>query len=430
MKYRYNSLGWLLTFVIALLPIGLWFGFHPSPLVLTTTSEKIDVVAKLAALAGVSLFAWEIILSARTRWLNKAFFGLDKLYKAHHLIGGWVLLLLMLHAGLISTRYAMISLTSGYEFLKPHGDWPILAGEAAMILMVGLLIITFYLFVSYERFVLVMRLLGAVFLLAVYHVLFNKATDLSKITPLRVYLLVLMTIAVALYIYRSLFHGRTTKQFHYKVAAINPQGQVNEVVLSPQGRPLRHYAGQFAFVQFDSAGVPKQQHPFTISSGSNEKQLRFSIKNLGDFTSTMKNLKVGDPVTLEGPYGQFSYSKMKNHHQIWIAGGIGITPFLSMARSLESNYSIDLFYSVKDPSEAIFLDELKKYSSRNNFRLHLINSSKEGFLTADRIVKETDVNTKVEILLCGPVPMMKSLRGQLKAKGYQDKQIHSEEFSL
>ncbi|MDP1644049.1 MAG: FAD-binding oxidoreductase [Thiobacillus sp.] len=118
-------------------------------------------------------------------------------------------------------------------------------------------------------------------------------------------------------------------------------------------------AGQFAFVTFDQSEGP---HPFTISSAwHGNGKLFFLIKGIGDYTSTLPaTLKVGDLVKVEGPYGRFAFGGRKPR-QIWVAGGIGITPFVARMQALASKpdgKSIDLFYSTRAPDEE-FISRVK-----------------------------------------------------------------------
>ncbi|MFT6919241.1 MAG: putative ferric reductase [Cognaticolwellia sp.] len=127
-----------------------------------------------------------------------------------------------------------------------------------------------------------------------------------------------------------------------------------------------HQAGQFSFVTFDKAEGP---HPFTISSAwNNDARIEFLIQGLGDYTKTLPSiLKAGDKVEIEGPYGEFDFSNGKPR-QIWVAGGIGITPFIARIEALavkktdkQTSEGIDLFYCTNEPDES-FINALKNSS--------------------------------------------------------------------
>ena len=106
-----------------------------------------------------------------------------------------------------------------------------------------------------------------------------------------------------------------------------------EISMVPEHKPIKYKSGQFVFVRFYNQRLTKESHTFSIASKSNDETLRIVVKKLGDYTSNMEELKVGDKVAVEGPYGRFNY-KNYSRDQVWIAGGIGITPFLGMVRDL------------------------------------------------------------------------------------------------
>jgi predicted ferric reductase len=166
-------------------------------------------------------------------------------------------------------------------------------------------------------------------------------------------------------------------------------------------------SGQFAFFSFKSLLVKSESHPFSISSSPNDNNLKITVKNLGDYTGRLFNLKIGDFVMVDGPYGNFSYKKAKKQNQIWIAGGIGITPFYSMAQSLESGYKVDLYYSVKENLEAVYAKELIELTKKNpSFRFKLWNTTERGYVNG-RVVTDLSSGLKdKEIFLCGPSVFM------------------------
>jgi predicted ferric reductase len=179
-----------------------------------------------------------------------------------------------------------------------------------------------------------------------------------------------------------------------------------------------------------SGAIGSESHPFSISSASAANNLQLVIKSLGDFTAKLKDLSPGLPVAVEGPYGKFSHLNILNKNQIWIAGGVGITPFLSMARSLDNNYQVDLYYCVNKPEEAVLLSELQEIAKTKNLRVIPWYSSEKGYLNAGRILElSPDLNNR-DILLCGPTAFMFSLKDQLRKFKIKRKNIHFENFQL
>ena len=134
--------------------------------------------------------------------------------------------------------------------------------------------------------------------------------------------------------------------------------------MTPVARPLEFQSGQFLYATFQQDGIPHESHPFTISSAPG-RELRIAVKRFGDFTSLLMQLRPGARAQLEGPFGSFRLIGDPAHTQTWIAGGIGITPFLSWARSLDHPIPIDLYYCTPGAEQAHFLAELFDIADRS-----------------------------------------------------------------
>jgi predicted ferric reductase len=207
------------------------------------------------------------------------------------------------------------------------------------------------------------------------------------------------------------------------------------VAMESLSGPFKFKPGQFVLIKFRSNNIITQLHPFTISSSNSADDLRLSIKSSGDYTATVGKLEAGAIAEVEGPYGGFTEKLSDAHRNIWIAGGIGITPFLSMARSFtESKPDAKptlLIHSVVTPDQAIFANELMSTSEKFNwFSFKPYVTKNEGFLTAEKVAALSGGLEGADIFLCGPPAMMNSLIQQFKALGISMGRIHREEFKL
>lgn len=149
-------------------------------------------------------------------------------------------------------------------------------------------------------------------------------------------------------------------------AVSSPASDVTEVVCQLGSAWRGHRAGQFAFVSCIGMGRFEGAHPFTIASADRgDRTLTFQIKALGDHTRQLTSrLTAGQAVTVEGPYGRFVLDRRdRKARQIWIAGGIGVTPFLAWLDELRADPAtapqVELHYSTRTAATDPFVNRLQ-----------------------------------------------------------------------
>jgi predicted ferric reductase len=430
-KLLKNNLGIILIVILAVIPLGLWFFLKPLADRFTSTSITFRSLGQVTGLLGMALLSINFILAARFRFLDKLFNGLNHVYIKHHLIGALTFCLLFFHPIFLTVQFLLISLKSSFIFIFSIQDWPTNFGKLSLIIFIGLMVITFYLNFKYQNWKNTHKYLGLVLFLGGLHMLLVPS-DISNNVILKYYMLSLAVLGALSYSYRTIFGVYKKREFKYKLEKVRRiNDSIIEIELIPLARKIKFQPGQFIFLRFENDGILSESHPFSITSSPTSDNLFLGIKTLGDYTSMIYLLKPGAVALIEGPFGTFSYLKAESKRQIWMAGGIGITPFLSMARQMVGNYKIDLYYSVKNVSEAAFTGELAEISRRNNdFKFHEHFSDQDGYLSANLIAKNNQDISNAEIFLCGPAGFMRGLRNQFIGLGFGNSRIHSEEFSL
>jgi predicted ferric reductase len=379
-----------------------------------------------------------MILGARIKLVERLLGGLDHVYRVHRVLGSMVPLLLIGHALLVTSSKAVTSLPSALILFTPAAGWGVFLGVIALVGLMMALLFPRLRTLKHETFVVVHRSIGVMFLLGGLHVILVPVT--WTLPPLLVsYLLVLMGAGALAFVYRSILGRFTVRRYRYQIEQVNRLGlSAVELVLTPLGAALTFQPGQFVFVAIVDDLLPREAHPFSLTSAASDTRLRLVVKALGDYMARLLDLRPGGVALLEGPYGGFSYIGVENQSQIWIAGGIGVTPFLSMARSLDSMarsldgtpYEIDFYYCTQGAEDAFFLDELFEMSDRcPRFRVISIRRTSLGHITVEDIQAASISLLKHDFLICGPPVMIHNLRQQLLARGVPPSQIHFEDFA-
>jgi predicted ferric reductase len=214
--------------------------------------------------------------------------------------------------------------------------------------------------------------------------------------------------------------------FEYTVTKVEQTGNASAITLHPVGRHMGHRSGQFAFFTFQEAGMG-ETHPFTISCAPREDgSIRISVAALGDYTKQLsKKIEVGMTLCAQGPYGRFTLPRGSKRH-VWIAGGIGITPFLSWLENMDKEGpKIDLIYTFRGEQGAPHLYEIKKLTEMSRrVSLHLFDTTAGPRLTPSAVSKIVD-GQKVRYAFCGPALLLDALISSIGRRRF-----HYEAFEI
>ena len=424
--------GWIFVAGLVLFPAAIWLSTVDLVARFGDPASALRGMANLSALTGTAAFAVIMILGARTHLVERLIGGFDPMYAIHYRLGYIVPLFLACHALFVTSSRALTSMHDGLILLTPAAGWGVFLGVIAFTGLIIALLLPHLRQLKHETFVLVHRAVGAMFILGSLHVVLVPVT--WTLPPILVaYLLALIVIGVSAFFYRSILGRFLVRRSRYRVTQVHKLGSTAvELVLSPLEKPLLFLPGQFVFVTMIDGSLPEEAHPISIASGSTESNMKLVVKALGDYTARLLDIRPGGIALLEGPYGGFSYTEAGNQKQIWIAGGIGVTPFLSMARSLGSEaYEIDFYYCTEQADEAFFLDELFSIGEKNpRFRVVPIRRSSLGHITADDIQGVSSDLVNKDIFISGPPIMIHNLKTQFVRRGVPSSRIHFEDFSV
>lgn len=384
-------------------------------------SPVMRVLGEVLASWVITVFGFNLLMATRAPWVERIFGGLDKMYLIHRRGGMIAMALLFLH-------FIIVPKDPEFTIGKPLGF------IAMILIFLGILLSAAPFFkqrIPYRKWLTAHRLMGPFYVVGVSHAILVP-TLTSQLPLVRTYVFGMALMGIAAWLYRVFLHRLLHPSSSYRVADVKPfDGSVLAVEMTPVQDPLQFAPGQFAFFTF--SGINRREsHPFTIASSPEQDRLRVAIKNLGDFTESLQTqVRIGDPVKVEGPYGVFTQNRSSASRQVWIAGGIGITPFLSMAHDLKnSELEVVLYWSVCNKEEAHFNDELQSLAKQTpGLTYHLWLSDETGLLTAEAML-EIEYTQELNVFICGPEAMRHSLTDQFRALGIPRRNIYSEEFAF
>lgn len=394
-------------------------------------------VGQVAGLTGMALLSMAFVLSTRIRLLEDYFGGLDDVYRFHHQLGLAAFGVLLLHPVALALRFLPVDPARILTFLLPgHARLSVEAGVYAFWLLVLLLVVTLTSWVPYDDWKRSHKGLGLVLLGGGLHMWFLEGTPgqnvaVTEQVALRYYMTVLVGLGLAAGIYKTIVLPLWPKPGYTVTDVTRLNEDVLEVKLTPQDASIDFVPGQFVFVTFHDDALSRESHPYTLCNHADADTLAVTVKALGDYTSRLyERLESGIEATLEGPYGRFNY-RDGGPRQIWIAGGVGVAPFLSWIRDLarrgETSLEVEFYYCVHDRSDAVYRDEFERLSGQlSNVHVALVCSVEDGHFHA----RDVDDVEGADVFMCGPKRLTRDLRRQFRERGLPDARIRYEDFEF
>ena len=395
------------------------------------------------AMVGFALLSMQFVLTARLSWIE-APFGLDLVLRFHRAMAFVIVVLLCAHPVLIASSESWRLLT------KLHIHWYFWAGRIALVLLIIQItaaMLRSAMKMPYERWRQTHNAIALVILtLGVAHGLAAAGHDLTSAAKLTVWMAV-PTIALTTWLYTHAIRPHLLARQTFRVHSVQFEApRVWTVTLERQaGKPFRFSPGQFQFLRLLDSNVPAEEHPFTIaSSPSHTQHISLTIKDCGNFTTLIDRIQIGDRATVHGPFGRFSHDLHPDEgHLVFVAGGVGITPLMSMLRAMRDRCEprqVTLIYASRGGLEdIIFSQELIAMEAGAYPLLKVIYvlsqpppwwTGETGRVDALRLDQWCDGLEDKAFYLCCPPQMTKELVRGLRHCRVSPHRIHSDYFSL
>nr|MBI1232662.1 xylene monooxygenase [Cytophagales bacterium] len=428
-----NGLRWLGVFLgMALIPLLIaYLGPLPPP---RSFLEELGVAL---GFIGLSLFGLQFLFSGRIHGVAPAF-GVENIVQFHKEIG--------IIAIVFSLFHPICLLSADWEYIRffdPRVNLPRAIALIAAACGIPLLLITslwrLSFGLSYEVWRLMHGILGflIVFIGVVHSVqVGHYLNDLGRVVPFIAFFAGLTYLLAHTRIVRPYKNKRNP----YTIREVVPQrDDCYSLVLEPDGHQgMAFEPGQFTWITIKSTPFSLQQHPFSFSSSPLQPYITITAKQLGDFTEKWDSLRSGQTAFLEGPFGSFT---LKDRPCFFVAGGIGVTPAISILRTLKDmgdKRACILLYGNETWKKVPFREELDQLKTEIGLTtVHILEKphsdwdGEEGLINEDVIHRFLpEDRSKFDYYVCGPEPMMDVAEMTLREAGVPWNQLYAERFDL
>ncbi|OQA01156.1 MAG: Phenol hydroxylase P5 protein [Planctomycetes bacterium ADurb.Bin401] len=374
------------------------------------------------------LLILQVVLTCRFKPLERIF-GLDRLTNFHKNLGIAIGLLLTAHITI------MLSLIKGQNFAIAMGQTAYGIAFANIVLA-----LSFEAFgMDYNVWRVIHKMMPLVVLAAFIHS-YLIGPDLRN-AGMKILWWTLLGICAIAVLYRNLYIPLfRRKKYDIKSIEQVTHNTFTLTYLPQKGKRFVYIPGQFLFLKLIRPGRKSETHPFSISSSPTQGDLlQNTIKQSGNYTNTIDQTLVSDKAIIEGPYGRYSFLKTPSKSLLFIAGGVGITPIMSMIRYLrdtDDKRQAVLLNSNRAYNDIIFKTELENLPA--NFRVvHVLSDAEKdwnglkGRITKNIIEENSrDILSDADVFLCGPPKMMQMMVNHLRELKVPKARVHYERFTI
>jgi len=375
--------------------------------------------------ASILLMAWSFVLALRPRMLEPWFGGLDRMYRVHRWAGSLAIVAMFLHT------QAEPEVEGGIRGASRQvaADAQDLAGVAEIMLYV-LVAISLVRWFPYRYWRWTHKLLGVPFAFASWH-FFTAEKTYQNNSGWGWWFGGFMLAGLVAYLMRIVGRDMLRPGVRHRVTGITREGTTTELRLRPVNRPLGQKLGQFAVLKIQAPGL-REPHVFTIASAPDAPELRFFIRDLGDWTRRIQTADLVDAeVYVEGPYGGFRPLPSTPAPVLWVAGGVGITPFLAAVDALPVSTEADrplLLYCVRERGDATALSVLEAAQLEGRLRLEVFASAEGRRFDAARLAGLVPDLQGTHVAVCGPSGLVASAATAARQLGAED--VETELFDI
>lgn len=430
------SMWWLAWLALAALPLAIALA-PPRPV----AAGAVEELGRMLGLLGLGILVAQAAISGRQRWFAPGL-GQDDLLQFHRVVGIAGVVLLLCHPLLMFAGDSV-----WLAWLDPRADVlraSTLAGLVlALVALVASSLWRLALRLSYEHW----RLLHGLLAVAVVAGGLGHALMAGHYTGAdwkRASLVLLGLGSIALVVETRVLRPWRLRRRPWRVVAVRPErAGCTTLELAPEGHAgLRFAPGQYAWLTLGDRPLRLQQHPFSMASSADQRSIAFTVKAQGDFTDSLTALEPGTRAWLEGPYGVFTWRPGAcPGGAVFIAGGVGITPIMSMLRTARARGGREplwLVFGNHAWDEVLFREELDHLAAALPLTLvHVIEEGHEGWqgetghIDADLLRRHLPADLSAMAgFICGPPALADAASQVLLGLGLPARNLYAERFDL
>lgn len=417
-------------------------------------SERLIGVGRVTGLVAVDLLLLQLLLAARLPWVDRVH-GTDRGLRAHRILGRVTVPLVLVHVESLVLGYAVrdgLSAWTGWavEPFRILTDVPdMLTATAATALLVVIAVTSVRAAMrsmSYERWHLVHLAAYAAVALAIPHQL-SIGSDLTANPWAHAYWLTLYVgVAGSIVWWRLLVPVARSLRHGLRVESVVQEapGTWSVWVSGRRLEALEARAGQFANWRFLAPHLWLFAHPWSLSRQPDGRHLRLTVRDLGDHSRALADLRPGTRVLIEGPYGAFTTRRRTRRKVLLVAAGVGVTPVRALAEELANDPAtrpgdVTVIYRGDAADQLLLVGELDDLAHRGGHRLHLLTGppvrgswlpgGTTGRDDAARLQRLVGDLRRHDVYVCGPAGWMDLVHTSLRTAGVSKDHIHDERFT-
>jgi len=428
----------------ASLVLGLGLGLTAAIFIETTTRNDwngvyaiITSLSRIAALSGSYFALVGLVLVSRISWVERSV-GHDRLVIWHRKLGPYSLYLITLHVVWVLLGYAGNDrLKIGVELWHLITKWPWMLPATVAFVFFALAGITSYkkarAKMSYETWWTIHLYTYLAIALSFMHQVLNGPIFVGHFLYKLYWTFLYVAAAATVLLWRVIIPTTQSLRHNLKVeqVVVEGPGVVSIIMRGRKLNELQAQGGQFFSWRFMTKGHWWMSHPYSLSAAPTDHYLRVTVKELGDHSGGVKDLKPGTRVVFEGPYGTFVAAKSTRGHVLLVGGGVGITPLRALMEEIDPSKEVDVIFRASREEDLVLRHELDALADHIGARVHyLVGPRTVHPMSAKYIMQYVPAFRDSDVYVCGPTPLVDAVREAAKSAGIPKDRFHDEAFEF